>query len=128
VDWYGEERVSRMFAHRDLLDAGVTVAGSSDYPCGPIEPLTAIQSLVTRTGFDGALVGGSQRISVEEALRIYTVGSAEATGEAGLKGTLSPGMLADFVVLGDDPRTVEPATIGAVPVRSTWVGGSRVGG
>jgi predicted amidohydrolase YtcJ len=128
LDWYGEERVSRMFAHRGLLDAGVTVAGSSDYPCGPIEPLLAIQSLVTRTGFDGVTVGAAQRIGVEEALRVYTVGSAQATGEAGFKGTLSPGMLADFVVLGDDPRTVDPATIGAIPVRSTWVGGSRVWG
>jgi predicted amidohydrolase YtcJ len=126
VDWYGEERVGRMFAHRALLDAGLTVAGSSDYPCGPIEPLLAIQSCVTRTGFDGAPVGQQQRISVEEALRVYTGGSAEAAGEADLKGTLTPGKLADFVVLGADPRAVDPATIGAIPVLSTWVGGEQV--
>jgi predicted amidohydrolase YtcJ len=126
VDWYGKDRVGRMFAHRDLLDAGVTVAGSSDYPCGPIEPLLAIQSCVTRTGFDGVDVGPQQRISVEEALRVYTTGSAEATGEAGVKGTLTPGLLADFVVLGEDPRVVDPSTIGAIPVLSTWVGGRPV--
>lgn len=126
LDWYGEERVDRMFAHRDFLDAGITVAGSSDYPCGPIEPLLAIQSCVTRTGYDGAQVGSRQRIGVEEALRIYTAGSAEATGEAHVKGTLSPGRLADFVVLGADPRHVEPSTIGAIPVLSTWVGGQQV--
>jgi len=126
VDWYGEERVGRMFAHRDLLDAGVTVAGSSDYPCGPIEPLLAIQSCVTRTGFDGVDVGSRQRISVEEALHVYTTGSAEATGETGVKGTLTPGLLADFVVLREDPRRVDPETIGAIPVLSTWVGGRPV--
>jgi predicted amidohydrolase YtcJ len=126
VDWYGDERVGRMFAHRDLLDAGITVAGSSDYPCGPIEPLLAIQSCVTRAGFDGAPVGLRQRIGVEESLRVYTTGSAEATGEAHLKGTLTPGRLADFVVLGADPRAVDPATIGTIPVRSTWVGGEQV--
>ncbi len=126
VDWYGEDRADHLFAHRDLLDAGVTVAGSSDYPCGPIEPLLALQSLVTRTGFDGASVGPRQRVSVQEALRIYTIGSATATGEADLKGTLSPGMLADFVVLGDDPRGVDPSTIGSLEVRSTWVGGQPV--
>jgi hypothetical protein len=115
-----------MFAHRDLLDAGITVAGSSDYPCGPIEPLLAIQSCVTRAGFDGALVGLRQRIGVEESLRVYTTGSAEATGEAHLKGTLTPGRLADFVVLGADPRAVDPATIGTIAVRSTWVGGEQV--
>jgi predicted amidohydrolase YtcJ len=126
LDWYGAERVGRMFAHRDLLDAGVTVAGSSDYPCGPVEPLLAIQSCVTRTGFDGVQVGARQRISVEEALRVYTTGSAAATGESALKGTLTPGKLADFVVLGADPRRVDPATIGAIPVLSTWVGGRSV--
>lgn len=126
IDWYGEERVERMFAHRDFLDAGITVAGSSDYPCGPIEPLLAIQSCVTRTGYDGASVGPRQRVTVEEALRIYTTGSAEATGEAHLKGSLAPGQLADFVVLGADPRQVDPASIGAIPVLSTWVGGHRV--
>jgi predicted amidohydrolase YtcJ len=126
LDWYGEERVGRMFAHRSLLDAGVTVAGSSDYPCGPVEPLLAIQSCATRTGFDGVEVGPQQRIGVEEALRVYTTGSAEATGEAALKGTLSPGKLADFVVLAEDPRTVDPATIGRIDVLATWVGGERV--
>ena len=81
---------------------------------------------MTRIGFDGAAVGARQRIDVEEALRIYTVGSAAATGEAHLKGTLSPGMLADFVVLAEDPRTVDPMSLGSVPVRSTWVGGRQV--
>ena len=126
LGWYGEERVDRMFAHRDLLDAGLTVAGSSDYPCGPIEPLLAIQSCVTRTGFDGAPVGLRQRITVEEALGLYTIGSATATGERHVKGTLSPGLLADFVLLGSDPRSVPADTIGSLPVLSTWVGGRCV--
>jgi predicted amidohydrolase YtcJ len=126
LDWYGEERVGRMFAHRDLLDAGVTVAGSSDYPCGPVEPLLGLQSCVTRTGYDGTPVGERQRISVEEALRVYTIGSAVATGEEHLKGTLAPGRLADFVELSADPRTVDPATLGRLRVRSTWVGGRQV--
>ena len=128
VEWYGEDRVGRMFAHRDLLDAGVTVAGSSDYPCGPVEPLLAIQSCVTRTGFDGRPVGARQRISVEEALALYTTGSAAATGESHLKGTLSPGKLADLVELDDDPRAVDPASIGRIGVCSTWVGGEQVWG
>jgi predicted amidohydrolase YtcJ len=126
VDWYGEQRVARMFAHRDLLDAGVTVAGSSDYPCGPVEPLLALQSCVTRTGYDGTPVGERQRITVEEALRVYTVGSATATGEEHLKGTLSPGHLADFVELAAAPRTVDPGELGRLGVRSTWVGGRQV--
>lgn len=126
IDWYGEELVQRMFAHASLLRAGVTVAGSSDHPCGPYEPLLAVQSCVTRTGRDGVPVGVSQRVSVTDALRCYTVGAAEATGEADRQGRLAPGYLADFVVLGADPRRVPESSIGAIPVRSTWVGGRRV--
>jgi predicted amidohydrolase YtcJ len=124
--WYGEERLGRMFAHRSFLDAGVTVAGSSDYGCGPFEPLLGIQSCVTRKARDGQVLGGNQRISAQEALRLYTVGSAEATGEEHVKGRLAPGYLADFVVLAANPLTVDPDSIAAIPVLSTWVGGTEV--
>lgn len=126
LEWYGEERVSRMFAHRSFLDAGVTVAGSSDYPCGPYEPLLALQSMVTRTGFDDVAVGDNQRVTPEEALATYTTGSAEATGEECLKGRLAPGHLADFVVLGENPLTCEADTIADIPVLGTYVGGNPV--
>ncbi|MFN2459204.1 MAG: amidohydrolase [Candidatus Velthaea sp.] len=126
LDWYGEKRLERMFAHRSFLDHGVAVAGSSDYPCGPFEPLLALQSCVTRTGFDGTPLGRSQRISPEEALALYTVNAAYASGEDGIKGRLAPGYLADFVVLDDDPLTVEPSRIGAIRVRATYCGGNLV--
>ncbi|MFI0409152.1 amidohydrolase [Actinomadura sp. 3N508] len=124
--WYGEQRLERMFAHRWLLDAGITVAGASDYPCAPFEPLLGIQSCVTRTTADGEVLGGGQRITAREALWLYTVGAAEASDEAAVKGRLAPGYLADFTVLGDDPLTVAPHTIAAVPVLATWVGGEQV--
>ena len=125
--WYGEDRAGRMFAHRSFLDAGVTVAGSSDYPCGPFEPLLGIQSMVTRTGVDdGVPVGPSQRVTPAEALRVFTLGSAEACDEADRKGRIAPGYLADFVVLGDNPLTAEPASIASIGVRGTYVGGARV--
>ncbi|MFZ0216450.1 MAG: amidohydrolase [Candidatus Dormiibacterota bacterium] len=126
LDWYGERRVRRMFAHRWFLDAGVLVAGSSDYPCGPFEPLLALQSCVTRRGADGAPLGENQRITRPEALALYTTAAAASTGQAGRKGQLVPGQLADFVVLDDDPLGVEPRTLGAIAVRETWVGGRRV--
>lgn len=126
LDWYGERRVRRMFAHRWFLDAGVLVAGSSDYPCGPFEPLLAMQSCVTRTGFDGTPLGLEQRITRREALELYTTTAAAATGEAGEKGTLAPGHRADFVVLGDDPFHCPPTHLAEIPVRETWVAGRRV--
>lgn len=126
LGWYGEQRVKRMFAHRWFLDAGVGVAGSSDYPCGPFEPLRAIQSCVTRTGQDGAPVGLNQKIEPAQALWLYTVGSAAACGESDWKGRLVPGFAADFVVLGENPLTTEPNRIARIPVLETWVGGERV--
>ncbi len=126
VGWYGEQRLERMFAHRSFLDAGVVVAGSSDYPCGPYEPLLALQSCVTRRSAEGQLLGGSQRVTPQQALGIYTVGSATAAGRAGRLGRLAPGYLADFTVLGDDPRTCDPDAIAEIAVRSTWVGAERV--
>ncbi|MGW5641606.1 amidohydrolase [Saccharopolyspora sp. NPDC003752] len=126
IDWYGEARVERMFAHRSFLDAGITVAGSSDYPCGPVEPLLAVQSMVTRTGWDGAVVGAGQRVSPAEALSVYTTGSAASTGEEGLKGSLVVGQLADFAVLEDDPLEVPHDQISKIAVRATYVGGAEV--
>jgi predicted amidohydrolase YtcJ len=125
--WYGAERTERMFAHRWFLDAGVTVAGSSDYPCGPYQPLLGLQSMVTREGVeDGEPVGPSQRLTAREALSVFTLGSAEAEGTSPLKGRLAPGFLADFTVLGEDPLAIDPHGISQIPVLGTYVGGRCV--
>jgi predicted amidohydrolase YtcJ len=88
--------------------------------------MLALQSCVTRRGADGAPVGENQRISAQEALQLYTVGAAYASGEDAVKGRLAPGYFADFVVLGDDPLTVDPQRLAAIPVQATYVGGRRV--
>lgn len=124
--FYGPERAGMACAHRSLLDAGVAVGGSSDYPIVPIDPLVALQSLVTRRTAAGLVVGEGQRLDIERAIGVYTTGSAHATGESAIKGTLEPGKLADFVVLDADLTAVAPEEISAVGVRSTWVGGECV--
>ena len=126
VGYFGHERLERMFAHRTLLDAGIHVAGSSDYPCGPYEPLAAITSCVGRRAVDGTAIGLSQRIGVDEAFGLYTRGAAYASGEESVKGTLRPGLLADFVELERDPFDTPPDEIADIAVRSTWVGGECV--
>ncbi|WP_298255201.1 amidohydrolase [uncultured Arthrobacter sp.] len=124
--YYGEDRAQFTCAHRSMLDAGIAVAGSSDYPIVPIDPLVALQSMVTRESADGLVVGPQQRLDVLDALGVYTHGSAAATGEAHVKGRLTPGQLADFVVLDQDITTVESSEIHRTTVRSTWVGGECV--
>lgn len=124
--FYGAERMERVCAHRSLLDAGIDVAGSSDYPIIPAQPMLAVQSMVTRSTSDGRPVGLGQRVSVLEALGVYTNGSAHATGEAAVKGRISCGQYADFAVLQQDPTQIDPHELAQVAVDSTWVGGEGV--
>ncbi|MGH7540403.1 MAG: amidohydrolase [Gemmatimonadota bacterium] len=120
---YGEEKLRRMFAHRSFLDAGIPVAGASDYPPGPFEPLMAIQSMVTRTDLQGREWGPNQKVSVEEALRICTRNGAFASFEEGEKGAITEGKLADFVLLAADPHDADPLAIKEIEVVRTVVGG-----
>ena len=126
IDWYGESRLARMFAHRWFIDSEIPVAGSSDFPCGPYEPLLALQSCITRQGWDGSLIGANQRVAPIEALELYTTRAAAATGEESYKGMLRPGFVADFVILGGDPLTARREDVAKIPVLATYVDGQPV--
>jgi predicted amidohydrolase YtcJ len=108
---YGEEKMCWMFAHGSFLEYGIPVASASDYIPGPFEPLMAIQSMVTRKDYKGRIWGPNQRISVDQALEVCTVNAARASFEEKIKGSISSGKLADFVILAEDPHTVEPDRI-----------------
>jgi predicted amidohydrolase YtcJ len=88
--------------------------------------MMGMQSAVTRTDSTGKVWGASQRITVEEAIRVSTLHGAYASFEEGLKGSLEPGKLADLVVLGADPRTADPGMLVDIPVERTMVGGRWV--
>lgn len=126
MKFYGEERLNNMFALRSFLDAGIKVTQTSDYPPGPFEPMMALQSSVTRIGYDGQLWGASQKISVEEAIKVGTIHGAYASFEEHEKGSIEAGKLADLVVLGADPTKVDPMTIINIPIIKTMVGGQWV--
>jgi predicted amidohydrolase YtcJ len=123
---YGEEKLRNMFAHRSFLDAGIPVASASDYMPGPYEPMMALQSMVTRTDFRGNAWGLNQRVTVDEALRICTLNGAYASREEQVKGSITAGKLADFVILSRDPHAVDPSTLKDIPVVRTVVGGVTV--
>jgi predicted amidohydrolase YtcJ len=122
--FYGEELMKRCMAFRTLLDAGVPVAAGSDFSPGPFAPLMGIQGMVTRTGWDGKTWGANQRISVDEAIRVNTLNGAYASHEEKLKGSISEGKLADFVVLAEDPHTVTAEKIKDIQIVRTTVGGT----
>jgi predicted amidohydrolase YtcJ len=124
--FYGEELMKRCMAYRSFLDAGIPVAAGSDFSPGPFDPRMAIQGMVTRTGWDGKTWGANQRISVDEALRVNTLNGAYNSHEETIKGSITPGKLADFVVLSDDLFTMDKEKIKDVQIVRTVVGGSTV--
>jgi predicted amidohydrolase YtcJ len=121
--FYGEELMKRCMAYRTLLDAGIHAAAGSDFDPGPFSPLMGIQGMVTRTGWNGEVWGANQRITVAEALRVNTINGAYATREEAIKGSITPGKLADCVVLAEDPHSVDPQKLKDIKVLRTVVGG-----
>ena len=125
-EYYGEEKMEWMFAHRSFLDYGIPVAAASDYTPGPYEPMMALQSMVTRKDFEGRVWGPSQRITVDQAMKVTTINSAYASFEEKVKGSIEAGKLADFVILGKDPHDTDPDSIKEIPVVRTVVGGKTM--
>ena len=122
--YYGEEMMKNCMAFRSLLDAGIHAAAGSDFSPGPFAPLMGIQGMVTRKGWDGKIWGANQKVSVSEAIAINTFNGAWASGEESLKGSITTGKLADYVVLADDPHTIDPEKIKDIQIVRTVVGGS----
>ena len=123
---YGEKRWNWMHPNGSAVAMGIPVAGSSDYSVSAAIPLLRIQSMVTRTSAEGKVYGPKQRVTAEEAIRIWTLGSAYASFEEDIKGSIEVGKLADFVVLSADPTKVDPFTIKNIEVEKTIIGGKTV--
>ncbi|MFF9427884.1 amidohydrolase [Streptomyces sp. NPDC014746] len=119
----GEERAAWMYRGRGFLDHGVTLVGSSDRPVTDGAPLRAVQFMVERASRTGRAIGPDEAVTVDEALRAYTVGGAYACLWEDSAGTLTEGKRADLAVLGDDPRRVDPSRIGDIEVLATFVDG-----
>jgi len=124
--FYGEEWMKHAMAFRTFLDAGVPACAGSDFSPGPFAPLMGIQGMVTRTGWNGETWGANQRVSVDEAIRINTLNGAYASHEESIKGSITAGKLADFVLLAEDPHTVDPAKIKDIKIVRTVVGGATM--
>jgi len=125
MEAFGNWRWEWMHAARSFLDLGIPIAGHSDDPVSVSDPLLRIQDMVTRTSAAGKVYGPKQRITVEEALRAWTLGGAFASFEENEKGSIAVGKLADFVVLAQDPTRVPADHIKDIAVEMTFVGGRR---
>lgn len=123
---FGEKRLEWMFAARSFLDAGVKISAHSDHSASPYPPLMAIHALVNRVTKAGNPIGQSQKISVMEALKLYTNNAAYQSFDEDVLGSIEVGKLADMVILGKDILTVPTEEIIDIPIDITIVEGKVV--
>jgi predicted amidohydrolase YtcJ len=125
----GPERAKGTYAFRSLLDSGAVLAFGSDWDVAPMQPLMGIYAAATRRTLDDKHPGGwvpEQKISVAEAIHAYTMGSAYASFNERIKGSIEPGKLADIVVLSDDILAIPPAEIEKTRVAVTIFDGKVI--
>lgn len=115
-----------LYPFKSLIEGGLVVAGSSDSPVVADNPLVGIYAAVTRKTEAGPVITPGERLSAAAALAMYTTGAAFSAYEEDIKGSITPGKLADLVVLTDDPLKVPPERIKEIWVVMTIIGGKVV--
>ena len=125
-----QERADRMHPIRDQLDAGVLVAGGSDWPVSPTpNPWEGIEGLVTRQDPSGRYPGSlwpEQAVTLAEAIEVFTINGATAMGLAEHCGTLAAGKSADFTILDRNPFDADPSDLAETQTVETWFAGRQV--
>ena len=129
----GEERAQNIDPMVSLVNAGVPFTLHSDAPITPVDPLSYIQTAVTRqwqppAGSSPQILGPSQRVSVDQAIRAVTLDAAFQIFFEDRVGSLEVGKLADMAVLEQNPQTVPPLTIANIKVLATYLGGEPANG
>lgn len=122
----GEDRARNAIPLRSYIDAGVPVAGTSDSPITDFNPWVGIYAAVARTTIRGRAFNPDERISREEAIRLYTIWPATVTGLEASLGSLEPGKCADLIVLDRDPLTIPEGDLPRTTVIRTMLGGEWV--
>jgi predicted amidohydrolase YtcJ len=125
----GHDRASRTYAFRTFLDQGVRLALGTDWNVAPLNPMLGLYAAVTRATLDGKNPNGwfpEQKLTLKEAIEAYTMGSAYAEFQDKEKGSITPGKLADMVILSDDLFSMDPVKIRDVTVVKTILGGKMI--
>jgi predicted amidohydrolase YtcJ len=125
----GHDRASRTYAFRTFMQHGVRMAFGTDWPVAPLDPMLTLYAAVTRATLDGKYPDGwfpEQKLSIQEAIAAYTMGSAYAEFQEHEKGSIEPGKLADMVLLSQDVLKIAPAAIRDTHVLKTFLGGVEI--
>ncbi len=129
MEAYGEARWNWMHADRLMIDMGIPIAGNSDSPVSPADPLLRMQSMVTRRcETNGKVYGAKLRTTAEQALTAWTRGGAFASFEEANRGSLEKGKQADFLILANDPTKVDAERMRDIAVETTVIAGKVVAG
>jgi predicted amidohydrolase YtcJ len=124
---FGQERSKRLMVTREWLDGGVALALGSDAPTVPwYSPQATLAAAVSRLTPSNKPLEPGQALTIQEALRAHTIGSAYAIHEEAIKGSIEPGKLADLAVWTEDPTTAPPQRLWQMPMAMTLVGGKVV--
>jgi predicted amidohydrolase YtcJ len=126
LETVSNEQLEYLYPFKTLLDHGIKVAGSSDCPIVPSDPLIGIYAAISRRGEKNHMLGGQEKVSMKDALQMYTMHAAQASFEETIKGTITPGKLADLVVLDRDPTQLPPDELKRLQVEMTIIGGKIV--
>jgi len=125
----GRDRAARTYAFRTFLNHGVRLAFGTDWYVAPLNPMLTLYAAVTRATLDGKNPKGwfpEQKLTIREAIEAYTMGSAYAEFQDRVKGSITPGKLADMVLLSEDVLTVAPDRIRDIKALKTWIGGQLI--
>jgi predicted amidohydrolase YtcJ len=126
VENLGEERAYYLSPMKSAADLGLHFTNHNDYIVTPMDQLFTVWSAVNRVSRTGKIIGPDQRISPKQALKAITLDGAWQYGEEGSKGSISPGKLADLVVLSGNPLTVNPMLIKDIQVLATYKEGQQI--
>lgn len=127
LEWIGQERFDYAFPLRMMLDAGLVISNGADAPETEPDWRRGVEAAVRRVSkLTGEVRSPEQRITVEEALRTYTINGAYLDHQDHVKGSIEEGKLADFCIIGDDVLEVEPEKIPEIPILMTILGGDVV--
>lgn len=126
IEAFGTEAADRLYPFKSMLMAGVKLGGSSDCPISELDPRKGLYGAVMRSTPSGKIIGPTERLTMDEALKVYTRGSAYLSFDEDCNGTIEIGKRADFTVMAADPREVNIEEVLSIPFTMTVVGGKIV--
>lgn len=126
IEAFGSERAQTLYPFRSMLAAGMKLGGSSDCPVSELDPRKGLRGAVMRTSPSGKVLGEKEKLTMDDALKLYTQGSAWLSFDEADAGTIEIGKRADFTIMAEDPRNVRPEAVPDIPFIMTVVGGRVV--